>query len=269
MSIQTCLAAALLIAAPETGLAAASAQAQAQAQVAPPESPAATQAQPCIETSGPEADSSRRSLYRPMDEFSPHHHRRLRGRSVTVTARSGRSRRRSHPRSGLRRFRGVTLGLGGRLVVGRYQPDIFDEPSTAPRRYGAAGTPVVDALAEFGARRLRFVIGTIVAPVPIGFSDYWTSTLFGVRAGFLAGNERYRFGATAGGGVWFTWAVMAHAFITPWRDRWGSRHGIGVDAGLWNFLPALTLSYRVAPAAWNHVGGRRAAMKRAELRSRP
>jgi len=190
--------------------------------------------------SAPEA--SRRPIYRPMDEFSA---------------------------NDLRSFRGVTFGLGGRLVVGRYiSGDGVQEPVPGPARYGAAGTPVVDMLAEFGARRIRFAIGAIVAPVPIGFSDAWTFTLIGVRAGLLVGGERYRFGVTAGGGVWFTWAVMAHAFITPWRDRRGNRHGIGVDAGVWSAHPAMTLSYRFAPAALNHAGGRRAAKLRARVRQR-
>ena len=204
-------------------------------------------------------DGTIRPIYRREDEFSAADLRRP--SALTLETRSGRAERPAGVRR--RHFRGVTIGVGGRVVVGRYQADPFSEPSGEPLGYGAAGTPVVDVLAEFGSRRLRFVIGTMSAPVPIGFSDYWTSTIFGVRAGVLAGNERFRFGATAGGGIWFTWEIMAHAFITPWCDRRGNRHGIGVDAGVWLFYPALSLSYRVAPAAWNHIGGRRAAKDRA------
>lgn len=237
MTIKTCicfarvLAAALLLVAP-------AARADESRASPPPEGPTAAHLD-----GAPTACCARRPWVglRPMDEFS------------------------ANDISG---FRGLSFGLGGRMVVGRYVSggdgvDVNDVGSSSGSpTYGVGGTPVVDLVAEFGARRLRFALAAVVAPLPIGFSDFWTSTLFGVRVGALVGNERYRFGVTAGGG-YFAWEALLHAYITPWRDRVGTRHGIGVDAGLWMIYPTASISYRVAPAGVNHARGRRAARRRA------
>lgn len=156
-------------------------------------------------------------------------------------------------------FRGVTIGVAGQLIIGEVVPT----DGASPNRWGVQATPFVDILAEFGARRIRFVVGAYAAPVYVGFSDFYTATFLGVRAGILAGNEAVRGGATIGGG-YFGWEVDGHLFVTPWRDRRGHRHGVALSVGAWFFgSPSVTLGYRFAPAALNHRGGRWEAMRRA------
>ncbi|MEZ4449870.1 MAG: hypothetical protein R3B09_10365 [Nannocystaceae bacterium] len=156
-------------------------------------------------------------------------------------------------------FRGVTIGVAGQLIIGEFVPHTEDGTS----HWGVQATPLVDILAEFGARRIRFVVGAYSAPVYVGFSDFYTATFLGARAGILAGNEAVRGGATIGGGF-FGWEVDGHLFVTPWRDRRGHRHGVALSVGAWFFgSPSVTLGYRFAPAALNHRGGRWEAMRRA------
>jgi hypothetical protein len=156
-------------------------------------------------------------------------------------------------------FRGITLGFAGQLTFAW----VYPMDGEGARSFAVAGTPVVDLLAEFGTRRVRFVVGPYTAPVYMGFSDFFTATFIGARAGLLVGGERFRFGATAGGGLLGAEANI-HALLTPWRDRHGHRHGIEVSAGMWLFRqPSFTIGYRFAPAALNHVGGRWEALQRA------
>ncbi|MEZ4450404.1 MAG: hypothetical protein R3B09_13075 [Nannocystaceae bacterium] len=134
--------------------------------------------------------------------------------------------------------------------------------STLTSALNVGATPTLDLLAELGGRRLRFVLGAYSSPVPMGVGDVGAATLIGVRAGFLMGGEKVRGGLTGGGGF-YGWEANGHLVVTPWRDRRGHRHGVALAVGAWLGQPSVTLGYRFAPAAWNHVGGRRAAKRRA------
>ncbi|MEZ4452304.1 MAG: hypothetical protein R3B09_22750 [Nannocystaceae bacterium] len=163
-------------------------------------------------------------------------------------------------------YRGATVGLVGQVVWGRFVACPYFEGDVdctgAPTYLRAQGTPTIDLLAEFGHRWARFALGVYTSPVGMGFEDWGTAILFGVRAGALIGNEKVRAGATAGGG-YLGWQAHGHLFVTPWRTAKGTRLGLAIGAGAWNWLPSVTLGLRIAPPAMNHRGGRRAARERA------
>lgn len=81
--------------------------------------------------------------------------------------------------------------------------------------------------------------------------------------GVLIGYERLRAGATVGAGFLGVQA-LARLMVTPWSDGRGHRHGFEAAVGRENYRSFVMFSYRFAPGALNHVGGRRAALKRAE-----
>lgn len=156
---------------------------------------------------------------------------------------------------GRRRYRGTTIGIGGQMVLAGVPAcagDGTDSCEGVPVYLRVQGTPVLDILSEFGGRRLRFLVGLFTAPVPMTFSDWGTATAIGLRAGFLAGNERIRGGASVGLGYYLSYEVNAHLFVMPWRSARGHRHGLAVATGVWNTNFSLSLGYRVAPALLNH-----------------
>lgn len=83
-----------------------------------------------------------------------------------------------------------------------------------------------------------------------------------MQGGILVGHERLRVGVTAGGG-YLGYQVLGRLLVLPWRSDRGHRHGLEAAIGRENWTTTIMFAYRFAPAALSHLGGRRAAKRRA------
>ncbi|MEZ4448961.1 MAG: hypothetical protein R3B09_05715 [Nannocystaceae bacterium] len=161
-------------------------------------------------------------------------------------------------------YRGTSLGFGGAIHFDDGCPADGSPCGPASDRLLLLGTPTFDLLTELGWRHLRAVVGVFVAPVPHENTDYGAGLLFGAQGGLLVGYERLRAGVTVGGGL-LGFQFVGRLLVTPWRDRRGHRHGLEAAVGREDYRDFVLFAYRFAPAALGHVGGRRAAMRRAGL----
>jgi hypothetical protein len=156
------------------------------------------------------------------------------------------------------RFRGTGFGFGALGGISPAGPD-FEVP------VHGWGSALVSWDVELGSRRARIVSGfnltsgffyDICGPTVEG-CDIVGLYVFGLTAGGLFGNEKFRVGPVGLLG-WVAVGAELRFLMTPWRTRRGGRHGLEVRAGwMGPYVSTLTIAYRISPARLNRVRSRR------------